>query len=275
VRIAGPLAVFADGFRGELERGGYSRSTVEAQPQLMAHVSGWLDSRVMGAGDLTDARVAEYLAYRRACGRTHRCSSRALDALLGFLRGLDVAPGSRPAPIVTPSDRLLAEFEQYLLRDRGLVELTVQSYAILTVLARPGLRAGELAGLQLDDSAYARVRQQLCPTPKQPSFFVSTLGTRVLYECVFETFTKLRAHTPGRQSPRPRGRFPRARALRPRCVRGGSPSPRSRRPSLCRWGTHRAPRRRQVLPEGDHGALWTLRGEEDACEAGLCTEHRQ
>jgi hypothetical protein len=51
VRVAGPLAVFADGFRGELERGGYSRSTVEAQ---------------------------------------------LLDALLGFLRGLDVAPGSRP-----------------------------------------------------------------------------------------------------------------------------------------------------------------------------------
>jgi hypothetical protein len=59
VRIAGPLAVFADGFRGELERGGYTGSTVEAQLQPMAHVSGWLDSRLLDAGDLTDVRVSE------------------------------------------------------------------------------------------------------------------------------------------------------------------------------------------------------------------------
>jgi integrase len=54
--------------------------------------------------------------------------------------------------------------------------------------------------------AYARVRQQLCPARKQPSFFVSTLGTRVIYECVRETFTKLRT-TAGLDQCRPRPRM--------------------------------------------------------------------
>ena len=76
VRVAGPLAAFADGFGAELERLGYSRFTVEAQLQLMAHVSGWLEERGLGAGELTAARVEEYLAYRRACGHVHRCSPR-------------------------------------------------------------------------------------------------------------------------------------------------------------------------------------------------------
>ena len=54
--------------------------------------------------------------------------------------------------------------------------------------------------------AYARVRQQLCPAPEQPSFLVSTLGTRVIYECVRETFTKLRAIA-GLDARRPRPRI--------------------------------------------------------------------
>ena len=40
---------------------------------------------------------------------------------------------------------------------------------------------------------YAVLRDQLCPAPKMPSFFVSTVGTRPIYECFRDTFTKLRA----------------------------------------------------------------------------------
>lgn len=43
--------------------------------------------------------------------------------------------------------------------------------------------------------SYARVRDQLCLTPKTPSFFVSTVGTRPIYEGIRETFTELRAVT--------------------------------------------------------------------------------
>ncbi len=88
VRVAGPLAPFAEGFGARLKGLGYSRFTVEAQLQLMAHVSAWLDDRGLGADQLTTARGEEYLVYRRACGHGHRCSSRALWPLLTYLRGV-------------------------------------------------------------------------------------------------------------------------------------------------------------------------------------------
>jgi integrase/recombinase XerD len=40
--------------------------------------------------------------------------------------------------------------------------------------------------------AYARQRDRLCPSPKTPSFFVSTTGTRLIYECARAAFIKLR-----------------------------------------------------------------------------------
>jgi hypothetical protein len=91
VRVAGPLAALAERFGAELEWLGYSRFTAEAQLQLMAHVSGWLEGRGLDAGQLTTARLQEYLAHRRACGHVHRLSPRGLAPLLVDLRGLGVA----------------------------------------------------------------------------------------------------------------------------------------------------------------------------------------
>jgi integrase/recombinase XerD len=80
VRVAGPLAAFADGFGAELKQLGYSRFTVEAQLQLMAHVGGWLGDRGLGTQQLTAARVEEYLVYRRACGCSPVLAARARAA---------------------------------------------------------------------------------------------------------------------------------------------------------------------------------------------------
>ena len=128
VRVAGPLAVYADGFGTELDRLGYSRFTVEAELQLMAHVSGWLADRGLEAGHLTTAWVEEYLVFRRASGHVHRFSPRGLAPLLVYLRGLGAVPAATPSPVVTVSDRLLVEFEEHLVADRGLAARTVEGY---------------------------------------------------------------------------------------------------------------------------------------------------
>jgi len=134
VLIAGPLAVFADGFRGELERLGYSPFTAEEQLRLMAHLSRWLEDGGLDVEELTAARAQEFLAYRRACGRPHRYSPRALTPVLGFLRRLGAAPRPVPAAIVTATERLLAAFEEHLLHDRGLSEFTVAGYRRVATL---------------------------------------------------------------------------------------------------------------------------------------------
>lgn len=56
---------------------------------------------------------------------------------------------------------------------------------------------------------YADVRDQLCPRPKVPSFFVSMRGTRLLYVCINEVFRSLVADlglaAPGASPPRIHG----------------------------------------------------------------------
>ena len=45
VRVAGPLAPYADGFRAALAGQGYSPWSQVFHLQLMAHASRWLDAR--------------------------------------------------------------------------------------------------------------------------------------------------------------------------------------------------------------------------------------
>jgi hypothetical protein len=159
VRVAGPLAAFADEFGAELERLGYSRFTVEAQLQLMVHVSGWLEERGLGAGELTAARVEQYLVYRRACGHVHRCSPRALAPLLAYLRGLGVAPPATPALALTATDRPATRGWHALALSDGQLKVLKNRRQPRTVKL--------LAPLHADLATW---RQAASPSPSSPVF---------------------------------------------------------------------------------------------------------
>lgn len=192
VRVAGPLAAFADGFVAELGRLGYSRFTVEEQLQLMAHVSSWLGDHGLGAGQLTAARVEEYLVYRRASGHVHRHSPRALTPLLAYLRGLGVAPPATPPPALTASDRLLAEFEEYLLCDRGLAARTVEGYrrvARLFLASRCSVGDLQLGRLTAADVSAFMLEQSACRS-------LGSLGNTITSLRALLRFLFLRRYTP-------------------------------------------------------------------------------
>jgi integrase/recombinase XerD len=194
VRVAGPLAVFAEGFDAELERLRYSRFTAEAQQQLMAHVSGWLEDHELAAGQLTVARVEEYLVYRRAGGHVHRVSPRALAPLLAYLRGLGAAPAATTPPALTASDRLLAEFEAYLVGDRGLAVRTVEGYRRVarSFLAGRCSRVGEdvqLGCLTAEDVSAFMLEQSACRS-------VGSLGNTITGLRALLRFLYLRRYTP-------------------------------------------------------------------------------
>ena len=127
---------------------------------------------------------------------------------------------SRPAPyLYNPSEI------QALLDATDTLRLTLRAAThrtLLGLLTVTGMRVGEALALDRDNVdlherrlvirhakgggrqlplhpstaselvSYARVRDQLCPAPKTPSFFVSTVGTRPIYECIRETFCELR-----------------------------------------------------------------------------------
>ncbi len=128
-RVTGPLVAYADGFREELTGQGYTPGSAARQLQLMAHVSRWLVSQGLTAGELTPARVEEFLQARRADGYTLELSGRGLMPLLGYLRGLCVVP-ALPEPVAcTPTEMLVEDYGSYLAGERGLAASTVCRYA--------------------------------------------------------------------------------------------------------------------------------------------------
>jgi integrase/recombinase XerD len=135
--VVGPLAGYAQGFRGWLTERGYRPSSVEGQAFLMGHLSRWLTEEGLQPSAFSGDVVEEFRKVRRET-HSHLSGARAIDQLLGYLRGLGVVP----EPFVSDSsvDRLVAAYRAYLVSERGLV---AGSVALRERVAR--LFLGELA----------------------------------------------------------------------------------------------------------------------------------
>ncbi len=118
VRVEGPLAPYAAGFGAYLLGRGYAPCSAEEQLRLMAHLSRWLAEQGLGAGVLT-AEVVERFVALRPVGR------RAVGPLLGYLGGLGLLP-EPPVEVPAPLERVLVEYCEYLVRERGLVAGSVR-----------------------------------------------------------------------------------------------------------------------------------------------------
>jgi len=127
VPVRGPLAPVAEGFAELLWGRGYSARTIDGQMRMLRDLSGWLDDYAIGLAALDDDVAERYLSQRRLRTQTLR-SSRAMAPLLGVLRDQGVVPPASPQAVPEGPGRVLAEFEEYLLRERGLAEATVASY---------------------------------------------------------------------------------------------------------------------------------------------------
>lgn len=129
VRVPGPLASYAAGYRAELARQGYSEWTAIAHLQLMGHLSRWLAEHRLDAHGLTGDSVGRFLRHRRASGQARRLSPRGLTPLLAYLRKLGVTPEPEPMPpSADPVERLLVEFTGFLAGERGLAAGTIRYY---------------------------------------------------------------------------------------------------------------------------------------------------
>ncbi len=128
VRVSGPLALFADGFRVELVEQGYTPCAIQFQVQLLAHLSRWMHGEGVDVSELSLVIVERFLVKRRGQGYASRISLKGLRPLLGYLGGLGVlAAGENPE--WTPVDVLLQEFCVFLREERGLVAGSIELYA--------------------------------------------------------------------------------------------------------------------------------------------------
>lgn len=147
VRVPGPLAGYADGFAARLTDLGYTPLSAANQLRVMARLSRWLAERGLGPGDLSADRVEAFLGWCRARGYTCWLSARGVAPLLGFLRGLGVAPGPRCDPPATAAEALLGRYRCYLAGERGLAASTIGYYLAEARLFLDRVAGADLGGL--------------------------------------------------------------------------------------------------------------------------------
>ncbi len=123
-----PVTVLSNGFEEDLRRQGYSPSTVWKHRKLLSDLSGWLQFRQLTMGDLSMAQVDRFLSDRRSCGARKLKTRKALGPILGYLRGLGLAPVAEAPVADGPVGEILKRYRQFLTAERGLVPVMALRY---------------------------------------------------------------------------------------------------------------------------------------------------
>ncbi len=173
VGVTGPLAPFAETYRRELRRRGYTPRSAVNELRQAARLSRWLEERGLAVARLNRERVEEFLAFQRAGGR-HRSewSRPGLWCLLDVLEKLGELERGERASIASPTEALLASFETYLLRERALAPGTVRGYVDHARRFLGGLPAGtSLAEVTASDVTAALRREAAAVSVAATQFF--------------------------------------------------------------------------------------------------------
>ncbi len=132
VRVTGPLAVYAEGFRADLAAQGYVAESADRNLRTLAHVSRWMDGQGISAGQLSAARLEEFVEARRREGYHHALSIRAVMPLISYLRRLGVGELTAEARADSgPVDVLVGQYRGYLVSERVLTPQVVAAYVRL------------------------------------------------------------------------------------------------------------------------------------------------
>jgi site-specific recombinase XerD len=119
VKISGPLSAFAAGFADHLTRQGFRPRPARGQMWLLARLSDWLASEGLGVEGLRTTEVERFLRDRRAAGYRSLLSTRAMQPILGYLRGLGAAPARSSSPPGGVVEAILERYRNYLAVERG------------------------------------------------------------------------------------------------------------------------------------------------------------
>jgi integrase/recombinase XerD len=176
VRVRGALADYAVGFGDFLAGRGYAPGSITQQLGLASQLSRWLDAQGLGADGLTQLEAERFLAARRARGVRLFRSRLALEPILGYLRGLGVAPEVVDPGPVGPVELLIERYRRYLLVERTLTSASARLY-VRSV--RPFVERFERAGrLELERVTSAQVSAFVLDESRRlPGTSIRTIAT--------------------------------------------------------------------------------------------------
>jgi site-specific recombinase XerD len=126
--VTGVLAVYAEGFREDLHRRGYTVQSAARLVQLTAHLSRWMDGVGLTVDKLTAEVIERFTETRRSEGYAGWRTARALIPVLDYLRGLGVLAVEEEPAEPSELEELLARYDHYLVAKRNLAQASRRSY---------------------------------------------------------------------------------------------------------------------------------------------------
>ena len=140
-----PVTALSKGLEEDLRRQGYAAGTIWKHRKLLNELSGWLQGQQLAMGDLSMAQVDRFMADRRAAGVRKLKTRKALDPILGHLRGLGLVPAAESPEEDGPAEEILNRYRRFLTTERGLVPVTTLRYVdCLRPFLDRRMAAGEL-----------------------------------------------------------------------------------------------------------------------------------
>ncbi len=127
-RRKNPVTALSKGLEEDLRRQGYAASTLWKQRRLLNDLIGWLQGQQLAFGDLSMAQVDRFMADRRAAGVRKLKTRKALEPILGHLRGLGLVPAAEAPVEDDPAGEILNRYRQFLITERGLATVTAGRY---------------------------------------------------------------------------------------------------------------------------------------------------
>jgi len=124
----GPLSEHLDACAAGVAEQGYSHDSIRQQIVAIADFSRWLKQKNIDVHALDSKVVDRFLRLRGRPRRVRRGDPKTLQRLLTMLRQKGVVKPHQPPVTDNAQARIVADFQRYLLQERGLSPLTLLHY---------------------------------------------------------------------------------------------------------------------------------------------------
>jgi site-specific recombinase XerD len=172
------VGVDLDAFCTRLADLGHPRATIRHKLWIVGGLARWMADAHVAIVDLDERRADEFIDARRRRGRTCRGFRPTVLLLLEQLRSTGVVPTPEPPCDDSPTTVLLARYEEYLRRERALVDSTITAYVpfvrtfVCERLDWDAARGHGLCPGDVRDFLLARVRRM---APKRAQYMATAL----------------------------------------------------------------------------------------------------
>jgi site-specific recombinase XerD len=124
----GPLGLYIDDFANWLQEQHYSCSSGRTFVRAVANWSLWLHRHRLACGDINAELLDRYVRYGARGGTVGHDDRRGLQKMLAWLQRTGVISATSPRPPLSQVGIIRDDFEQYMLRQRGLSSNTLRLY---------------------------------------------------------------------------------------------------------------------------------------------------